>query len=156
MRISDAYHALRQRVSMPWFVLMLVCIACIWGNSLVPGEGSGSFSLAVTQWLQGCLASVGLPFEWLTNFIVRKTAHFTEYLLLGVVASQAFDPKHLVSRQTIFATALLCATVPTIDETIQLFVAERSGQVADVLLDCCGALTGIVARSQVALRIRAR
>lgn len=41
-------------------------------------------------------------------------------------------------------TLLLCAAVAAVDETIQLFVSGRSGQLSDVLLDSCGALTGIL------------
>ncbi|MFQ7392935.1 MAG: hypothetical protein ACLRM9_06510 [Collinsella aerofaciens] len=26
----------------------------------------------------------GLPYEWVTNFVVRKCAHFTEYMVLGI------------------------------------------------------------------------
>ena len=93
------------------------------------------------------LRSLGLPYAWLTNFIIRKTAHFTEYLVLGLFASQAFDRTGAASRASLVATAVFCAFIPSIDETIQLFVADRSGQVIDVLLDCCGAATGIALRT---------
>lgn len=138
-----------EKVSIPWLVLTLLFIAVIWGNSLVPGEGSSSMSLGVVDIIHNALRSVGLPFEWVTDFVVRKTAHFCEYALLGILASQALDPNCRVSRGAIVVTALLCAAVPSIDETIQLFVPGRSGQVTDVLLDCCGAATGIGLRSLV-------
>ena len=38
---------------------------------------------------------------------------------------------------------LFCVLVAATDETIQLFVSGRSGQVSDVVLDCVGALVGI-------------
>lgn len=154
MRAAEVLHKIRSEVSIPWLMLTVLFIAVIWGNSLVPGSGSGSLSLAVTHWLQGCLETLGLPYAWLTNFIVRKAAHFTEYFVLGVFASQAFDPRHLAMRPTLCATALLCAAVPTIDETIQLFVAGRAGQVADVLLDCCGAAAGIALRAWIVRHAR--
>lgn len=137
---------------MPWLLPTLLFVLFIWGNSLVPGEGSGSLSLAVVEAVQGLLRSLGLPCEGVTNFLVRKTAHFTEYLILGIFASQAFGPRRTVSRGALFATAVFCAFVPTVDETIQLFVADRSGQVTDVLLDCCGAAAGIATRSILARR----
>ena len=45
----------------------------------------------------------------------------------------------------------LCAAVfllliPSIDETIQLFVPGRAGMITDVMIDCCGAATGVVLR----------
>ena len=103
----------------------------------------------------GLLKAVGLPYAWVTNFLVRKTAHFTEYMVLGVLVAQAFDPEREVNRSSLVATALACVLVPSIDETIQFFVSGRSGQVTDVLLDCCGAALGIVLRS-LAVRVRAR
>ncbi|MDO4437820.1 MAG: VanZ family protein [Coriobacteriaceae bacterium] len=154
--MRDFLQQIRERVSIPWLVLTIVFIAVIWGNSLVPGSGSDSLSLGVLEVVRGALRSAGLPFEWLTNFLVRKTAHFCEYAVLGVLASQAFDPHRRLSRGGIVATALLCALVPSIDETIQLFVAGRSGQVTDVLLDCCGAVCGMAARALAVRALRRR
>lgn len=146
---------IRRHVNVPWLILALVIIAFIWTNSLVPGEGSGNVSMGVMEMVHGLLRSMGLPYEWLTNFIVRKTAHFTEYMVLGFVMAQALDPERSLSRSALFATALACALVPSLDETIQLFVDGRSGQLTDVALDCCGAATGIALRS-LAVRVRMR
>ena len=143
------------RISLPWLLLAIAMVALIWGNSLVPGTGSSSISLSVMEAVHGALRALGLPYEWVTNFIVRKTAHFTEYAVLGILTSQAFDPQHAVCTRTISITALACVLVPSIDETIQLFVSGRSGQVTDVFLDCCGAATGILLRSLV-VRLRTR
>ena len=136
---------LRSRVSLPWLALMCVVIACIWGNSLVPGEGSGGMSLMVAEFAQRVLASLGLPFDWVTNFLVRKTAHFTEYLLLGVISFQALKA-HKMPRGALVAAVLICVMAASIDETIQLFVPDRCGQITDVLLDCCGAVSGLALR----------
>lgn len=145
--MSNLSSQFRSKVSIPWLLLTLVFVTFIWGNSLVPGQGSGSLSLSVMECAHEVLRSLGFPYAWLTNFIIRKTAHFTEYLVLGLFASQAFDRAGAVSRASLVATAVFCAFIPSIDETIQLFVADRSGQVVDVLLDCCGAATGIVFRT---------
>lgn len=135
------------RVSVPWLALVFLMLMLIWGNSLVPGEGSGGLSLSVVEAAHGLLRSLGLPYEWLTNYIVRKTAHVTEYMALGFAAARAFDPDKTLSRGSVMFTALFCALAPSIDETIQLFVPGRSGQVSDVLLDICGATVGIGLRS---------
>ena len=119
-------------------------VLIIWGNSLVPGSGSGSLSLSVVEAVRGALDALRLPSDWVTNFLVRKTAHFTEYAVLGVLVAHAFDPEHAAERMRLAAICLALVLVPSIDETIQLFVAGRSGQVTDVLLDCCGAATGVL------------
>ena len=149
------WQRFRDSVSLGWLVLALAMVALIWGNSLVPGDGSSGISLTVMEAVRDALAALGLPFEWVTNFLVRKTAHFTEYAVLGILVSQAFDPARTLPRGALAATAIMLVLVPSIDETIQLFVPGRSGQVTDVLLDCCGAATGVLLRS-LAVRLCAR
>lgn len=80
--MSNLSGQFRFKVSTPWLLLTLVFVTFIWGNSLVPGQGSGSLSLSVMECAHEVLRSLGLPYAWLTNFIIRKTAHFTEYLCL--------------------------------------------------------------------------
>jgi VanZ family protein len=147
------------RVSVGWLLVMIGIIALAWGNSLVPGTGSGEISGAVLEAARSALAALGLPADWLTNFIVRKTAHFTEYFCLGVSAMLAMHPYRMgdAPRSRRVARALACALVlvcvPSIDESIQRFISVgRTGQVRDVLLDCSGALCG----SLLALAIGAR
>ena len=132
------------RVCWPWFAVFVLAVCFIWGNSLVPGEESGSLSLGVLHHIHGALAAVGLPYEWVTHVLVRKTAHFTEYAVLGIVAMQAFRPHRSPSAVPVLVTALALVLIPSIDETIQLFVGGRAGQVTDVLIDCSGALTGVL------------
>lgn len=132
----------RAAVSLPWLLAAVAMIALIWGNSLVPGEGSSSISMAVVDAVRGLLDALSLPSGWVTNFLVRKTAHFTEYAVLGVLVSQALDPGASARVERIVLIAGVLVLVPSVDEAIQLSVAGRSGQVADVLLDCCGAAFG--------------
>ena len=77
-------------------------------------------------------------------FIVRKTAHFTEYAILGILfylnlrhhSSQKQSPK-------LFALAILfSALYACTDEFHQLFVPGRTGQPFDVLVDTLGATFG--------------
>lgn len=131
-------------IAWPWLVVLVLMVCFIWGNSLVPGEGSGSMSQWVTDVIRSALAGVGLPNDWVTNFVVRKTAHFTEYMVLGIIAMQAFRPHRTAHPVPLLITALVLVLIPSLDETIQLFVGGRAGQVADVMLDCAGALTGVL------------
>ncbi len=131
------------RVSKPWLVATFCVIAVIWGNSLVPGEGSSGLSLAVLDAVQGFLRGFGLPWEWVTNFLIRKAAHFSEYAVLGMVACRALDPRYSGNRVTLTVLAALLVLTPAVDETIQLFSPGRSAQITDVALDCCGAACGV-------------
>ncbi len=96
--------------------------------------------------IRGFLHGVGLPYEWVTNFVVRKCAHFTEYLVLGILATHAFDFEGRRTFDVLLPTAVFLLLIPSIDETIQLFVPGRAGMITDVMIDCCGAATGVVLR----------
>ena len=132
------------RLSKPWLFAAIIMVLIIWGNSLVPGSGSGSLSLSVVEAVRGALDALRLPSDWVTNFLVRKTAHFTEYAVLGVLVAHAFDPEHTAERMRLAAICLALVLVPSIDETIQLFSEGRSSQVTDVWLDSAGVLAGIL------------
>lgn len=96
--------------------------------------------------IRGFLHGVGLPYEWVTNFVVRKCAHFTEYMVLGILATHAFDFEGRRTFDVLLPTAVFLLLIPSIDETIQLFVPGRAGMITDVMIDCCGAATGVVLR----------
>ena len=84
---------------------------------------------------------------WLTEHLVRKAAHFTEYAGLGFLLAMntgaGMVPVFSLTRiAKANFTAAFC--LPFIDETIQLFVEGRSGQITDVWLDMAGIVTGIM------------
>ncbi len=83
------------------------------------------------------------------HFVVRKTAHFVEYALLGVLAWRAvhFDPAfggYSPGRQ-LRLVLLLCVLYAATDEFHQSFVPTRQAAVQDVLLDSCGSGFGLLA-----------
>ena len=125
-----------------WAVVTCLMVLLIWGNSMVPGTGSGSLSLSIMEAVRGFLRGMGLPYEWVTNFVVRKCAHFTEYMVLGILATHAFDIEGLRTFDVLLPTAVFLLLIPSIDETIQLFVPGRSGSPRDVAIDLAGAATG--------------
>ena len=134
------------KVDRKWALVACAMVLFIWGNSLVPGTGSGSLSLSIMESVRGFLQALGLPFDWVTNFVVRKCAHFTEYMVLGILATHAFDLEAPPTFDVMLPTPEFLLLVPTNDETIQLFVPGRAGMITDVMIDCCGATTGVVLR----------
>ena len=133
-----------------WALAACAMVLVIWGNSLVPGTGSGSLSLSIMESIRGFLQALGLPYEWVTNFVVRKCAHFSEYAVLGGIArtfwarvSRELGSRASSSRRRVLLAGLVLTTlVPCLDETIQLFVPGRSGSPRDVAIDLAGAATG--------------
>ena len=112
-----------------WWVLCALWLAVIIGHSLMPAQ----ISQAESRGLLARLAS-GLPF--LTDHLLRKAAHFSEFGLLGLLLAQCLRAGFA---QPALA-ALLCALA---DETVQLYVPGRSGQVRDILIDFAGAALAV-------------
>lgn len=118
--------------------LLVLNLAVIWGNSLLPGEISGAFSdwvkeLLVSLLPSGVHASQG-------SGLLRKLAHFTEFTMLGLCLSWLFG-----MLQKNKAWPFLCgAAAACIDETIQRFVPDRGPSLRDVGIDTCGVITGIL------------
>jgi VanZ family protein len=85
----------------------------------------------------------------LIHFLVRKTAHFVEYAVLGCLAWRAvhFDPAFGAfspGRQLRLAL-LFCMLYASSDEFHQSFVPSRQAAIRDVLLDTCGSAFGLLA-----------
>ena len=75
------------------------------------------------------------------NYPVRKTAHFLEYLILGVLVLFTMKAYNI---KNIYIMLLICFLYACTDEFHQLFIEGRSGNIKDVLIDTLGSLTGIL------------
>lgn len=128
--------------------LLFLWILFIFGHSLRPAAVSTQESDGVRQLL---FALLGCE---LSSTLVRKTAHFVEFWVLGTLAACFFAGGARRSPQTLFYSAVLGMTTALCDETIQLFVAGRDGRILDVWLDFAGALTGAAAVLAVLLLVR--
>lgn len=122
-------------------LLLVVTLGFIWINSMVGKEGSASLSQGITAWLR----SMGLP---VSDHFVRKTAHFCEFGLLGCELTLLSWLREGLSFQSFCNSAFPALLAAVTDETIQIF-SGRGSQVQDVVLDFCGALTGILFTSLI-------
>ena len=121
-------------------ILIILWLCLIWGHSLQPAvvseEESGRF-----------LQILGKVFPFLLTsdmgmFIVRKSAHFTEYMILGILLCMEFSTYLYGVLKRFSIPALVGLLVAFLDETIQLFVEGRSGEVRDMWIDLAGVALG--------------
>lgn len=77
----------------------------------------------------------------LLSFIIRKLAHFTEYLILGLLVANMFTKNNINNLYLI--SIILCIIYATSDEIHQLFVPGRACQLRDILIDSIGTITGV-------------
>ena len=79
------------------------------------------------------------------SFLVRKSAHYLVYCLLGISCAYTATrrPGRPVFKSGIFAL-LYCIAYAASDELHQFFIPGRSAQMSDVALDTAGAVSGIL------------
>ena len=90
------------------------------------------------------------------DFGVRKAAHFTEYMFLGILWILFFHSllkgRYAYRKEVIFS--LICSAVfASGDEFHQLFVTGRHAKVQDVCIDTTGAAVGILIISLILSKI---
>lgn len=78
------------------------------------------------------------------EFIIRKSAHVTEYAILGVLIYQTLRVIFPRFMGISIVSISLCYFYAITDEYHQSFVADRTPLFADVLLDTSGAILGIL------------
>lgn len=72
---------------------------------------------------------------------IRKLAHFTIYFILGILMISIINEYNI--KNTILISIVLCFLYATSDEIHQLFIAGRSCEFKDVLIDTMGSFIGI-------------
>lgn len=129
------------------FIILIVLAAAtaifIFSNSLQSGEMSMAESASVIEWLRPIIDPAGRLSTEKLQFIVRKTAHFAEYFLLGLelsvitltISKKIFTP-------WLFMPLFLILFTAVIDEFIQSFTG-RTSLLSDVLLDFFGGVCAL-------------
>ena len=74
------------------------------------------------------------------SFIVRKTAHFILYFILGIFTILNFK----LSKESIINAILICIIYAFSDEIHQMFINNRSGELRDIIIDSIGAISSIL------------
>ena len=78
------------------------------------------------------------------NYPIRKIAHFTEYFILAILIFKLLFYVKKNINLIYFNTIMLCLLFATIDEFHQLFVANRTGRIVDILIDTFGSILAVL------------
>ncbi len=129
-------------------ILLIAWMGLIFYMSSQQGGESSGLSNKIVSKLFSLFPFLGDPNDkeaeiFLTfSLIVRKTAHFTEYLILAVLAFFFISSYYVNVGAYLFSWAF--ATIYAItDEIHQGFVAGRVSAALDVCVDSAGALFGV-------------
>ncbi len=135
----------RWRAWLPWLAVLAWYGLIFWFSSQ-----NGDASQAQSDRVAAITRTDG---EW---FPVRKQAHMGLYFVLGALVCIAWRLYGLTGWKLAGYTLVTCAALGGLDELHQLFVAERSAQVADVAIDTAGSALGMLGTMIVDRRWRRR
>ncbi len=124
-------------------VLTVLTLGWIWGNSLMPGDVSGGFSGNLLKWIGRIFPFIS-PESPQSGHMIRKLAHFGEFFVLGGLLFWLGGMCFKKTGQAVIPTLAGGILAAAVDELLQRFVPGRYGCLADVLLDSCGAATGMI------------
>lgn len=126
-------------------ILLLGTFAVIFQFSSQNGEESGNLSGKIARFLVEKLPIKNTNQALRrTEGVVRKMAHFSIYTLLGFLLMSFISTYHLEENRRIIISLFVGILYATSDEIHQKFVADRSCQITDVILDSMGVLLGIL------------
>lgn len=143
--------------------MLVLCMVAIFMFSSQNGEESSKVSGELTEKI---ITAVNPEFDGLSptaqktyrenmHFIIRKTAHFTIFMLLGISALLTFDSFSIRRMSLKMLLALLiCLAYAASDELHQLSSPGRAGQLRDVLIDSSGSVVGILLTALVLCAMR--
>ena len=122
-------------------IIITVAVLCfIWGNSMLPKSVSSAISDAVAE-LLGLETEKDAETGISEAGILRKIAHFTEFLALGASLSIPLNASVSDKKMRVVLLLFLGLAVAFIDETIQIF-SGRGSTVRDMWIDIAGYVVG--------------
>lgn len=121
-------------------IVWMMIIFSFSNDPAVVSDGKSNFALDVVN-------SIGIDlnstFGELSNFIIRKAAHFMEYFILYVLIFNALRNKISV-KKALYISLLITFLYACSDEIHQVFVPGREGRFRDVLIDTSGGIFGLL------------
>ena len=126
------------------WILVLGWMVLIFLFSSQPGEvssGNNKFVIYLFNLLGLDLNSI---FGTLSDFLVRKAAHFTEYFILFILLYRAIRVEKNAGIKAFTYSILIVFLYACSDEFHQAFVPGRGPAFRDVMVDTCGGLTAFL------------
>ena len=126
------------------WVLVIAWMILIFMFSSQVGEVSKENNKVVIYIFNSLGLDLNNVFGALSDFIVRKAAHFTEYFILCVLLYRAINISKSISVKAFIQVILIVFLYACSDEFHQAFVPGRAPAFRDVLVDTSGGLTALL------------
>lgn len=129
-----------------YFIPSIFLMILIFLFSNQNGQESSGLSTQIVLWMQNNLHIT------ISEFIIRKVAHMSEYALLTLTFVYAFyhcgySSKHIITFSLICTFLYACT-----DEAHQLMIPGRAGQITDVFIDTSGGFIALIFYSILSLK----
>ena len=131
----------KQVITIVLILIMIATDAFIWSNSFAAGIVSNAQSDSIMNIIKPVVDPQNKVPVNIFSFLIRKTAHFTEFFLLGI---EIMLVRITAKKPMIFTMLFIMLSAAVIDESIQIF-SGRTDSVKDILLDFAGAVCGMAA-----------
>lgn len=125
------------------WILLIIWMIFIYFMSSQPSTVSDSQSGTVIILLSNIGIDMNGLFGQLANFIVRKSAHFIEYMILALLVFNVLSIYFNIKKVAIITISIVFIYACS-DEIHQLFVPGRQGALRDVIIDTCGGTTMVL------------
>jgi len=132
-------------ILLSWIAVILWMVLIFKLSSQVADQSDG-LSKGVTERILEMVENVApkVDFDIVRfNHLLRKSAHFFIYLVLGLLVMNAMIRSEIMGLRICVLALLICVLYATSDEVHQLFVPGRGGQIRDIFIDSGGATIGI-------------
>lgn len=124
-----------------WLFIILWCGMIFYQSSMTAPLSDKQSMLIVTAINRVFSVLAGKEMVVISNHLVRKSAHFTEYLVLGILLFNGFfSGKAMLKAVAYSLVAGICYAVS--DEFHQYFVPGRTMRAFDVMIDGLGVFFG--------------
>ena len=107
------------------------------------GASSSEFSSSILKIFENILQIDFSNFIFDMNVVIRKFAHFGEYVVLGFLVSLTIKDYQKSKFKIIMYSLIFCIFIALTDEFHQTFIIMRNGNIIDAFIDTLGSMEGI-------------
>ena len=145
--------------------LLVLWMSVIFIMSAQPAEESSQLSGGIVSSLIAAIcrnfdtlsAQQQLEITNIVTFIVRKTAHFSEYFVLGVLVSLIATTFNKLNYKLRFGLSIaFCVLYAASDELHQYFVPGRACRLTDICIDATGGAIAVLLVTIIVYKLRQR
>lgn len=132
-------------------LLIVICIlwaGFIFYNSSNTGSESNKRSYSIVKIIEKTVVKLNIPKLKITgekdlNYVVRKNAHFFQYLVLAIFTTAIFFACNFKGRKAVIYILFISLLIPVIDEFYQKFIPGRTSNILDIIIDFAGGIVGM-------------